>query len=102
VLLLDEPLGALDPLIRSELQDDLRRIFQTVGKTVVLVTHDLAEAGFFADRIVLLRDGRIIQQGTLAELIERPAEPFVTQFVNAQRSQAVELASREPYPREAP
>src|SRR5215468_9100099 len=52
VLLLDEPLGALDPMIRSELQADLRRIFQTVQKTVVLVTHDLAEAGYFGDHIV--------------------------------------------------
>jgi osmoprotectant transport system ATP-binding protein len=86
VLLLDEPLGALDPLVRSELQDDLRRVFQTLRKTVVLVTHDLGEAGFFGDPIVLLRDGQIVQQGTLAELVHAPADPFVTQFVNAQRS----------------
>ena len=68
-LLLDEPLGALDPLIRSDLQADLRRVFQALGKTVVLVTHDLAEAAFFADRIVLLRDGRMT--GTT----KRPAGP---------------------------
>src|SRR5262245_37701093 len=86
VLLLDEPLGALDPIIRSELQTDLRRIFQTLAKTVVLVTHDLSEAGFFGDHIVLLREGRIVQQGSLADLVDRPAEPFVTRFVNAQRS----------------
>ncbi len=86
VLLLDEPLGALDPMIRSELQNDLRQIFQTLGKTVVLVTHDLGEAGFFGDLIVLLRDGRIVQQGPLAELVHKPADPFVTRFVNAQRS----------------
>jgi osmoprotectant transport system ATP-binding protein len=84
-LLLDEPLGALDPLIRSDLQADLRRVFQALGKTVVLVTHDLAEAAFFADRIVLLRDGRIVQQGTLEDLWTRPADPFVTRFVQAQR-----------------
>jgi osmoprotectant transport system ATP-binding protein len=89
VLLLDEPLGALDPLVRSELQDDLRRVFQTLRKTVVLVTHDLGEAGFFGDPIVLLRDGRIVQQGTLAELVQAPAEPFVTQFVNAQRGPVI-------------
>src|SRR5262245_41500106 len=59
VVLLDEPLGALDPIIRSELQSDLRRIFQTLGKTVVMVTHDLGEAGFFGDRVLLMRDGRI-------------------------------------------
>jgi osmoprotectant transport system ATP-binding protein len=86
VLLLDEPLGALDPLVRSELQDDLRRVFRTLGKTVVLVTHDLGEAGFFGDPIVLLRDGQIVQQATLAELVQAPADPFVTEFVNAQRS----------------
>ena len=55
LLLLDEPLGALDPIIRSDLQEMLRRIFRTLGKTVVLVTHDLGEAAFFGDRIVLLR-----------------------------------------------
>ncbi len=85
LLLLDEPLGALDPIIRSELQDDLRAVFQRLGKTVVLVTHDLGEAGFFGDVIVLLRDGRIVQQGSLEELVRRPADPFVTKFVNAQR-----------------
>ena len=86
VLLLDEPLGALDPLIRSDLQEDLRRIFHSLGKTVVLVTHDLGEAGFFSDRIVLLRDGAIVQQGTLREFVEQPADPFVSRFVTAQRS----------------
>ena len=86
VLLLDEPLGALDPIIRAELQADLRRIFQTLGKTVVLVTHDMGEAGFFGDTIVMLRGGTVVQQGTLRELVEAPADPFVTQFINAQRS----------------
>src|SRR5262249_46918067 len=85
VLLLDEPLGALDPMIRSELQTDLRRIFRTLGKTVVLVTHDLAEAGFFGDRIVLLQAGRIVQQGTLSDLIHTPADAFVSRFIHAQR-----------------
>jgi osmoprotectant transport system ATP-binding protein len=85
-LLLDEPLGALDPLVRSDLQKDLRRVFKAVGKTVVLVTHDLSEAGFFGGTIVLLRDGAIVQQGTLHDLVRAPAEPFVTEFVNAQRS----------------
>jgi osmoprotectant transport system ATP-binding protein len=85
LLLLDEPLGALDPMIRSDLQADLRRIFRTLGKTVVLVTHDLGEAAFLGDRLVLLRSGSIVQQGTLADLVERPADPFVTRFINAQR-----------------
>ncbi len=86
LLLLDEPLGALDPIIRSELQEDLKAIFNAVAKTVVLVTHDLGEAAFFGHRIVLLRDGRIVQQGTLADLVKTPADPFVTRFINAQRS----------------
>lgn len=86
VLLLDEPLGALDPIIRSELQDDLRRIFQTLAKTVLVVTHDIGEAGFFGDVLVLLRAGAIVQQGKLKELVQTPADPFVTQFINAQRS----------------
>jgi osmoprotectant transport system ATP-binding protein len=86
ILLLDEPLGALDPIVRSELQADLRGVFRKLGKTVVLVTHDLGEAGFFGDLILLLRDGQIIQRGTLADLVTVPADPFVTRFVNAQRS----------------
>ncbi|HEW97078.1 MAG: ABC transporter ATP-binding protein [Candidatus Parabeggiatoa sp. nov. 3] len=86
LLLLDEPLGALDPMIRSELQNDLKQIFQTLGKTVVLVTHDIGEAGFLGDQIVLLRDGQIVQQGSLPELVHTPADSFVTQFINAQRS----------------
>ncbi len=86
VLLLDEPLGALDPLIRSELQRDLREIFQSLAKTVVVVTHDIGEAGFLADSIVLIKEGRIVQQGTLQQLVHEPAEEFVTTFINAQRS----------------
>ncbi len=84
-LLLDEPLGALDPLIRSELQADLRGIFQGLHKTVVLVTHDLGEAGFFGDQIVLMQDGKIVQRDAFRTLIARPAEAFVTRFINAQR-----------------
>jgi osmoprotectant transport system ATP-binding protein len=85
LLLLDEPLAALDPLVRAELQDDLAGIFATLGKSVVLVTHDLTEAGFFGHEIVLLKDGAIVQRGSLDDLMRRPADPFVTRFVNAQR-----------------
>ena len=63
VMLLDEPLAALDPMIRRDLQDDLREIFLTLKKTVLMVTHDLGEADWFADRIVLMHDGRIAQSG---------------------------------------
>jgi osmoprotectant transport system ATP-binding protein len=88
VLLLDEPFGALDPMVRHGLQTELRDIFSALGKTVVMVTHDLAEAAYFADRIVLLRDGVVVQAGSLADLTERPAESFVRDFVAAQRSLA--------------
>jgi osmoprotectant transport system ATP-binding protein len=86
VLLLDEPLGALDPITRADLQGDLRGIFQSLHKTVVLVTHDLAEAAFFGDEIVLLDQGHIAQRGSMRDLAERPATPFVTRFVQAQRT----------------
>jgi osmoprotectant transport system ATP-binding protein len=85
VLLLDEPLGALDTLVRCELQVDLRSIFLRLGMTVVLVTHDLAEAAFLGQHVVLLREGRVVQEGTLAELEASPADPFVTRFIQAQR-----------------
>ncbi|MEK9644413.1 MAG: ATP-binding cassette domain-containing protein [Alphaproteobacteria bacterium] len=85
-LLLDEPLGALDPMIRYDLQEELREVFRNLGKTVVLVTHDLGEAAFFADRIVLMRDGAIEQQGGMADLLDRPASDFVHRFTRAQRS----------------
>ncbi|CAN5648210.1 ATP-binding cassette domain-containing protein [soil metagenome] len=85
VLLLDEPLGALDPLVRAGLQDDLKALFDQLGKTVVFVTHDMGEAAYLADRIVLMRDGRIVQIGTPDDFRERPSEPFVTEFLHAQR-----------------
>ncbi len=86
VLLLDEPLGALDPMVRASLQTELKEIFGRLGKTVVLVTHDMAEAGYIGDSIVLMREGRIVQQGTLDDLRERPADGFVSEFITAQRS----------------
>ncbi len=89
VLLLDEPMAALDPLIRYDLQEDLRRIFQSLGKTVVLVTHDMGEAGFFGDRVVLLGEGRIVQEGSFEELLQAPASEFVRRFINAQRLRTI-------------
>jgi osmoprotectant transport system ATP-binding protein len=84
LVLLDEPLGALDPMIRAELRADLREIFKLLGQTVVMVTHDLVEAEHFADRVVLLRGGAVVQQGPLADLVERPADEFVARFISAQ------------------
>lgn len=88
VLLMDEPLAALDPMIRAELQVDLRDIFQRLKKTVCWVTHDLAEAAYFSDRIVLMRDGGVVQVGSLSALQQQPKDEFVTRFVNAQRQLA--------------
>lgn len=85
LLLLDEPLGALDPMIRFELQEELKAIFATLRKAVLLVTHDMAEAAHFADTIVLMREGRIVQQGNLDNLARTPSEPFVSQFLRSQR-----------------
>lgn len=85
VLLLDEPMGALDPMVRADLQDDLRDVFRKVSKTVVLVTHDLGEAMFLGDSVTLMRDGEIVQSGAPKELLENPVEAFVTQFITAQR-----------------
>jgi osmoprotectant transport system ATP-binding protein len=92
VLLLDEPLGSLDPMIRHELQGELRGIFRALGKTVVLVTHDIGEAGHFGDAIILLREGVIVQQGTLHDLVSAPADGFVERFISAQRGVADALA----------
>jgi osmoprotectant transport system ATP-binding protein len=86
VLLLDEPLGALDPVTRAELQDDLAAAFARLRKTVVLVTHDLAEAELLGGRIALLREGRVVQVGSLGELEARPADDFVARFVRARRT----------------
>jgi osmoprotectant transport system ATP-binding protein len=84
ILLMDEPLGALDPMIRAELQDDLKGIFLSLAKTVVLVTHDLSEAAFFGDTIILMHKGRVVQQGQFRDLVDRPEDSFVGQFVHAQ------------------
>jgi osmoprotectant transport system ATP-binding protein len=86
VMLLDEPMAALDPLIRRSLQQELKSIFQRLNKTVLLVTHDLGEAVFLAEQITLLHEGRIIQSGAYRDLLHEPADPFVTAFINAQRT----------------
>jgi osmoprotectant transport system ATP-binding protein len=86
VMLLDEPMAALDPLIRRSLQQELKSIFQRLGKTVLLVTHDLGEAVYLAESITLLHEGKVVQSGAYRELLKHPADPFVTQFINAQRT----------------
>ncbi|HXY37449.1 MAG TPA: ABC transporter ATP-binding protein [Planctomycetaceae bacterium] len=84
ILLLDEPLGALDPLIRAGLQHDLNEVFERTGATVLLVTHDLVEAGRFADRVCVMNAGRIVQQGPFAQILEKPSDDFVREFVSSQ------------------
>ncbi len=81
VLLMDEPFGALDPLTRESLQHELARIHQASAKTIVLVTHDIAEALRLATRIVLLDNGRIVQDGTAAQLLADPANDFVRDYI---------------------
>ena len=88
LLLLDEPLGALDPLVRASLQEDLKEIFARLRQTALLVTHDLAEAAYFGDEIVLMNEGRVVQQGSIVDLREKPVNDFVREFINAQRTLA--------------
>jgi osmoprotectant transport system ATP-binding protein len=88
ILLLDEPLGALDPIVRVELAEQLGRLVADLKKTVVMVTHDVREAARLGHTITLLTAGRVVQQGTYADLAERPASPFVTQFLTAQSAPA--------------
>lgn len=84
VLLLDEPLSALDPIIRADLARELKTIIDKLGTTVVLVTHSLSEARYFSDRLVLMRDGGVVQTGSYEEFERGPAEPFVSEFIEAE------------------
>src|SRR5947207_7385053 len=89
LILLDKPLGALDSLVRAALQKDLKEIFARLKQTALLVTHDLVEAAYLGDEIVLMHEGRVVQIGTLEDLRRKPASEFVTEFINAQRGLAV-------------
>jgi osmoprotectant transport system ATP-binding protein len=84
ILLLDEPMGALDPMVRAGLIRDLKAMFERLNETVILVTHDLVEAARLGDWVVLLKGGKIIQQGLFAELSLHPTDPFVSEFFHAQ------------------
>jgi osmoprotectant transport system ATP-binding protein len=81
IILMDEPFGAVDPITRNQLQRWLRQIQQDVRKTIVFVTHDINEAFLLGDRIILMRDGRIEQNGTPADLLRSPATEFVKEFI---------------------
>jgi osmoprotectant transport system ATP-binding protein len=84
--MMDPAVMLLDPLIRRTLQRELKSIFQRLGKTVLLVTHDLGEAVYLAERITMLHEGKILQSGTYRDLLLTPANDFVSQFINAQRT----------------
>ena len=77
ILLMDEPFGALDPITREKLQDELAKLQARMHKTVVFVTHDMDEALKLADHLVVMREGRVVQQGTPLALLQHPADPFV-------------------------
>lgn len=97
LLLMDEPLGALDPLVRLDLQLELKKIFNTIKTTVVMVTHDINEAAFFGDTVTLLSEGEIVQHGSFSDFVHSPNTAFVTKFIEAQTSKFLieELAKRK-------
>jgi osmoprotectant transport system ATP-binding protein len=90
LLVLDEPLSALDPIVRSNLQTELKHLFNRLKKTVIIVTHDLAEAAYFGHTINILKDGELLQSGTFEELRDHPAHPYVEEFIRSQRSIEIE------------
>ncbi len=92
VILLDEPFGALDPVTREAVAADVRAIHQRLGLTTLMVTHDMTEALLMADRIAVMRDGRLVQVGTPRELATSPADDFVTQLIETPRRRARALA----------
>jgi glycine betaine/proline transport system ATP-binding protein len=81
IMLMDEAFSALDPLIRREMQEQLVELQRELGRTIIFITHDLNEAMFLGDRIAVMRDGRIVQQGTPEEILTDPANDYVAQFV---------------------
>jgi glycine betaine/proline transport system ATP-binding protein len=104
VMLYDEPFSALDPLIRRDMQDEICRLQEETGKTMIFITHDLAEALRLGDRIAIMRDGSIVQLGSPEELVGSPADDYVENFTrDIPRSQVLTLrwVMREPEPGEA-
>ena len=109
VLLMDEPFSGLDPLIRREMQDELISLQTELHKTIVFITHDLNEALKIGDRIAIMRDGEIIQQGTPEEIVTLPTDDYVTDFVrDVSRAKVIQAKAimREPdvvmYERQGP
>lgn len=99
ILLMDEAFSALDPLIRSEMQDQLIELQQTLHKTIIFITHDLDEALRLGDRIAILKDGLLVQQGEPEDILLHPADDYVEAFVkdvNRARALTVETVMKEP------
>ncbi|MFQ5796127.1 MAG: betaine/proline/choline family ABC transporter ATP-binding protein [Candidatus Bipolaricaulia bacterium] len=86
IMLMDEPFGAIDPITRERLQDEFLKIQQEIKKTIVFVTHDINEAIKMGDKIALLKDGKLIQYDSPAELLAHPSNDFVKDFVGADRT----------------
>lgn len=89
ILLMDEPFGALDPITRREVQDEFNRLRKDLGKTVILVTHDVREACRIADRLAVMSEGRLVQEGPPGEFLERPRNDFVRSFFEEARGVAL-------------
>jgi len=85
LVLMDEPFGALDNVLREEIQDEFREIFRGAHKTTVMVTHDMLEAVHLGDRIIVMNEGRIVQDGTPEDVVLRPADPFVEKLLGRRR-----------------
>jgi glycine betaine/proline transport system ATP-binding protein len=103
VMLFDEPFSALDPLIRRDMQDEVKRLHREVGKTMIFITHDLAEALKLGDHILIMRDGQVVQAGRAADIVGSPADDYVADFVSdVPRSHVLTLrwVMREPTPAE--
>ncbi|MEJ1155964.1 ABC transporter ATP-binding protein [Microbacterium marmarense] len=98
ILLMDEPFGAVDPIVRADLQQELLRLQQGLGKTVVFVTHDIDEAFLLGDQVVILQKGaQIAQVGAPSEIIERPASDFVADFIGADRGKRALRLKKTPH-----
>ena len=95
ILLMDEPFGAVDPIVRSELQTETLRLQRDLDKTIVFVTHDIDEAFLLGDQVVILEKGaHIAQVGTPSEIIENPASAFVAEFIGVERGARALIAKR--------
>ena len=93
IMLMDEPFGAIDPLARDKLASDYRQIHDSLKLTTVLVTHDMTEAILLADRIALMRDGKLVQVGSAHELSSSPADDYVRAMMDSSRRRATTLAA---------